>query len=234
MARQRSLERLDRIVEAGLEHFLRKGYRGTRIDEIAEDAGVSAGSVYNYCTSKESLFDLCLSRGLGNQELPTQLPHDVLPSTNVIERAWDRFQASTRFEILAAVREGRAAGVYSLEEITEALYDWLDTNGRGIRLIERCARDWPELDHYYQAAFRGPGFAALTEVVEAERAAGRVSAAGPADITARIVVELCAYFAMHRRKDRLDLGDRDDEVRATVLEFIRLALSPVGVEGITT
>lgn len=226
MARKHSRERLERIVETGLAHFLRKGYRRTRIDGIAADAGVSAGSIYNYCTSKEALFDLCLCRALGHWELPDVLPHDAHPTTSVIDRAWERFLSTTRFEVMAAVHEGRAAGVYTLDEIAEVLYDWIDTTGRGIRLIERCAGDWPELAHYYYATFRGRGLSGLAEVVDAEVKAGRATEVGPADITARLIVEICAYFAMHRRKDVDHMGDRDDEVRATVLEFIKLALRP--------
>lgn len=226
MAKRLSPERLDGIVETALAHFLRHGYRRARIDRIAKDAGVSAGSVYNYCASKEALFDLCLRRAFGDSQLPEALPHSLHPSTSVIDRAWETFVSSTRFEVIAAVHEGRAAGVYTLDEIAEFLYDWIDTHGTGIRLMERCSSDWPELAHYYSATFRTPGLSGLADALDEEVRANRAAEVGPSDITARIIVEICAYFAMHRRKDPLDLSDRDDEVRATVLEFIKLALRP--------
>ncbi|MCH7715020.1 MAG: TetR/AcrR family transcriptional regulator [Gemmatimonadetes bacterium] len=214
------------MIEAGLAHFLRKGYRRTRIDEVAADAGVSAGSIYNYCTSKEALFDLCLDRAFGCSELPTVLPHDAHPTTNVIDQAWERFLSSTRSEVMVAVHEGRAAGSYTLVEIVEVLYDWLDANGKGIRLIERCASEWPELASYFYVSFRRRGVLGLAKVVEAETEAGRAIAAGPPEITARIIVEICSYFAMHRRKDPDDMHYDDHVVRASALEFIRLALRP--------
>lgn len=228
MVRKLSPERFDRMIETGLAHFLRKGYRRTRIDEVAADAGVSAGSIYNYCTSKEALFDLCLDRAFGCLELPTVLPHDAHPTTNVIDQAWERFLSSTRSEVMVAVHEGRAAGCYTLVEIVEVLYDWIDANGKGIRLIERCASEWPELASYFYLNFRRKGISGLAKVVEAEVEAGRAIAVGPPEVTARIIVEICAYFAMHRKKDPDDMGYDDDVIRGTALDFIQLALRPGG------
>jgi len=44
------------ILEAGLIHFLKFGFKGTSIDDIAKAAGVGKGTVYNYFENKEELF----------------------------------------------------------------------------------------------------------------------------------------------------------------------------------
>jgi len=44
-----------RILDAALELFSRRGYRGTQVRDIAERAGVSTGSVYHQFADKETL-----------------------------------------------------------------------------------------------------------------------------------------------------------------------------------
>ena len=61
MARRRSDDKRQRILEAAVEVFARKGYFGARVSEIAKKAGVADGTIYLYFRNKEdilvSLFD---------------------------------------------------------------------------------------------------------------------------------------------------------------------------------
>lgn len=52
----RSARKRRAILEAGTTLFLRQGYRGTSMDEIAAIAGVSKQTVYKHFDDKESLF----------------------------------------------------------------------------------------------------------------------------------------------------------------------------------
>jgi TetR/AcrR family transcriptional regulator, repressor of fatR-cypB operon len=57
-ARGRPAERPDRresILDAALRCFVDRGFYGTSMPEIAEAAGVSAGTIYHYFDSKEAL-----------------------------------------------------------------------------------------------------------------------------------------------------------------------------------
>jgi TetR/AcrR family transcriptional repressor of mexJK operon len=55
-AESRSARKRRAILEAGTTLFLRHGYRGTSMDEIAAIAGVSKQTVYKHFADKESLF----------------------------------------------------------------------------------------------------------------------------------------------------------------------------------
>jgi AcrR family transcriptional regulator len=55
-AESRSARKRRAILEAGRTLFLRHGYRGTSMDEIAAIAGVSKQTVYKHFADKESLF----------------------------------------------------------------------------------------------------------------------------------------------------------------------------------
>src|SRR5258707_2708129 len=53
------------IVDAAERHFLERGFQDAKVDEIAEEADVAVGSVYNHFGSKEGLYRASLERSLG-------------------------------------------------------------------------------------------------------------------------------------------------------------------------
>src|SRR6202047_4387120 len=54
--RRRKAERPKEILEAAFEEFSRSGYAATTLDQVAERAGVTKGTIYVYFESKEHLF----------------------------------------------------------------------------------------------------------------------------------------------------------------------------------
>jgi len=51
-----SESRRDRILEAAMRHFADRGYRGTRVEDVATEVGVAKGTVFLDFGSKEGLF----------------------------------------------------------------------------------------------------------------------------------------------------------------------------------
>jgi len=49
-----------RIVEAAYALFLRQGYHGTSMRQIAESAGITMGGIYNHFASKEAIWEAVL------------------------------------------------------------------------------------------------------------------------------------------------------------------------------
>src|SRR5215469_8617283 len=54
--RRRKAERPGEILEAAFTEFARNGYAATTLDQIAERAGVTKGTIYVYFENKEHLF----------------------------------------------------------------------------------------------------------------------------------------------------------------------------------
>ena len=63
MARHQDEEKRRRILDGAFITFGEKGYRNTTIKEIADKAGVAAGSVYTYFADKEMLFKSTVEDG---------------------------------------------------------------------------------------------------------------------------------------------------------------------------
>jgi TetR/AcrR family transcriptional regulator len=51
-----TLSRRDRILEAAMRQFADRGYRGTRVEDVANEVGVAKGTVFLDFGSKEGLF----------------------------------------------------------------------------------------------------------------------------------------------------------------------------------
>ena len=58
---ERSIEKKNRIIEAGYKLFSEVGYYGTNTAEIAKRAGVSTGIVYGYFQDKRDILISVLS-----------------------------------------------------------------------------------------------------------------------------------------------------------------------------
>lgn len=56
--------RRQQIIEAALTCFARNGFHQTTMQDVCKEAGLSAGAVYNYFTSKEEIINQCC---LGSQ-----------------------------------------------------------------------------------------------------------------------------------------------------------------------
>ncbi len=54
--RRRKEARPAEIIDAAMEEFTLNGFTGTRLTDVAQRAGISHGTIYNYFDSKETLF----------------------------------------------------------------------------------------------------------------------------------------------------------------------------------
>lgn len=63
-ARRRKEARPAEIGAAALELFVDKGFAATRLDDVAERAGVSKGTIYLYFDSKEALFKAAIEAAM--------------------------------------------------------------------------------------------------------------------------------------------------------------------------
>jgi AcrR family transcriptional regulator len=52
----RAAERREAIIEAAMDEFVARGYAATRLDDVAERAGVAKGTIYLHFKDKEALF----------------------------------------------------------------------------------------------------------------------------------------------------------------------------------
>src|SRR5215510_14881993 len=95
MPRRRPPDRFDQILDAATRVFGRTGLENSKMSEVAAEAGVSQGTLYNYVESKEALFRLLLERGLGTPKpAPSALPLKSPSPTALAHRMDEAIAAS--------------------------------------------------------------------------------------------------------------------------------------------
>ena len=92
MARPRSAQAHEQVLEAALRLFAERGIDATSMDAIAEASGVSKATIYKHWADKNTLCLEALARGLGiDQEPPRFLGGDI--RTSMIEVLTHRSRA---------------------------------------------------------------------------------------------------------------------------------------------
>src|SRR3954449_8784676 len=61
---RRKARTVSAILDAAERHFLERGYESTKVDDIAHDADVAVGSLYNHFGGKEALYGALIERAL--------------------------------------------------------------------------------------------------------------------------------------------------------------------------
>jgi AcrR family transcriptional regulator len=70
--------RRDRILEAAMRHFADRGYRGTRVEDVAAEVGVAKGTVFLDFGSKEALFLEAFKRAVSLLPAWLDAPADIV------------------------------------------------------------------------------------------------------------------------------------------------------------
>ena len=226
MPRRRSPDRLDTIVAAALATFTAAGYRRARMTDVAAAAGVSPGLLYTYAESKEALFALVIRREAGTDL--TALPLPVATPTEaellaLIRGIFAEVGATPALD--AALAAERPADIASeVAAVMGEQFDGITRLRTLLRLVERCAADWPLLAREFYDGVRRPHLDRLEAYITTRNAAGLVAPVTDPAIAARFVMETIAWFANHRFGDHDGAALDDDAVRTEVVELLTRAL----------
>ncbi|HTT87683.1 MAG TPA: helix-turn-helix domain-containing protein [Acidimicrobiales bacterium] len=228
MARPPSRDKLSAIAESATVVFGRRGYRGTRMADVAAAAGVSSGSIFTYVESKEALFFLVFAAGFGVlDDPPLPVPTPAMAQTVALVR--DQLQKAPVSGLKAALKRERPDDMaVELREIVEERYVFLEGVWPLLAVIERCAVEIPELEQFYFRRARVGYFGRLASYLEKRASAGYLRPMPDYAVAARVVSETIAWFAWHRREGRDAQLYSDDAARTTVISFICAALLPEG------
>jgi hypothetical protein len=108
--------------------------------------------------------------------------------------------------------------------ILRELYGLLARNRVGIKLLDRCAHDQPELAAVWYRTGREGALELLTRYLEDRIRRRRLRSVGDVAVTARVVLETLVFWAVHRHWDpspqRMDEKTAED----TVVRFLLAAL----------
>jgi AcrR family transcriptional regulator len=220
--------RFQLLLDTATAVFLEQGYRRTQVADVAARMGLSKGSIYTYVESKEALFDCVLRFADRTQpaELPPVLPVPTPPPGATVELVEQRLIEEGGLPALAAALErARVTNVRAeLEAVLGELYDVLAGHRTAIKLLDRCALDYPDLAKLWYRAGREGALALLSRYLEDRARRGRVRRFEDAAAAARLVLETLVFWAVHRHWDPSPHVYDAESSRRTVLDFLISAL----------
>jgi len=221
-------DRFQELMDAATAVFLEQGYRRTQIADVAARMGVAKGSVYTYVESKEALFDCVLQHAdhVDRIGLPERLPVATPPPGATFERVQRRLAEDGALPSLtAALARARVTDVRNeLQTVLGELYDALARHRTAIRLLDRCAPDYPELAKVWYRSGREGALALLTRYLDERARRGRLRRFEDAAVAARIVLETVVFWAVHRHWDPSPQAVDESAARRIALAFLTSAL----------
>src|SRR5688500_8397493 len=227
MARRVPDDRLEQLVAVASRVFIAQGYAKTQMADVATALGVATGTVYLYVESKAALFDLLaryadVCRPLAKRRpLPFGTPRSGPTAQYVRELV---AQGQVPPTLTRALAQTRAADVRAeFEAIVRELYDTLAANRSGIKLLDRSARDFPELAAVWFEGARGGLITLLTQYLD-ERVRRRVFWTVPdTTVAARLIIETATFWAVHRHTDPHPQAVEEAVAKETVVQFLTRA-----------
>jgi len=227
MARTIPKDRFHDLVEAATTVFLEEGYRRAQIADVAARMGVAKGTVYLYVESKEALFHAVVRHADRREriELPDVLPFPTPPPGATLEEVRKRVAENGLPVLGEALARRRVTDVRAeLESILHELYGLLSRHRVGIKLLDRCARDHPELAAVWYDSGREGTQELLRLYLEDRIRRRRLASVEDPAVTARIVLETLVLWAVHRHWDPSPQDFDEDAAERAVVSFILRAL----------
>lgn len=235
MARSIPPDRMQRLLDAATEVFIDRGYRHTQMADVAEALGVAKGTLYLYVESKEALFDLAVRAADAGEDFrpPATLPVRTPRAGSTLRFVRERLLAGEELPALrrALGAKGASAGRAELEAIVREIYAVLARNRRGIKLIDRSARDYPELAALWFQDTRESLTGLLVQYVTRGTKLGVLRPVADPTVAARFVQETIAFWAIHRHWDPHPQRVDEDVARDTVVQLVVDALAPRTTKG---
>src|SRR4029453_4010368 len=142
-------DRFDDLIQAATAVFLEQGYRRTQMADVAARLGVAKGTLFLYGESKEALLDAVLRHADADEAIPIpgQRPLPTPPPGATLALIEKRVAESASLPAPphALPRQRVVNAKAELTEIVRELYALLARHRVAIKLLDRCAADYPEL-----------------------------------------------------------------------------------------
>jgi len=220
-------ERFHELVEAATSVFLEQGYRRTQMADVATRMGVAKGTVYLYVESKEALFDAVVRNADRHERiaLPEELPVPTPPPGATLEEVRKRVAETGLPRLTEALARQRVVDVRAeLEGVVRELYGLLARHRVGIKLLDRCAHDHPELADVWYGSGRESVQDLLCRYLQDRIRRRRLAPVEDPSVSARIVLETAVFWAVHRHWDPSPQPVEERTAEDAVVQFVVRAL----------
>jgi len=198
-------QRFQDLVDAATTVFIAQGYRRTQMADVAQALGVAKGTVYLCVESKEALFGVTLRYADAPRPIaaPATLPIPTPARGRTLRYVQDRLARDPASPTLQAAfgRSRMQTGPEDLAAILREILQAMTRNRIGIKLVDRCAAEYPELAEVWFGRGRRALLAQLTAYLERGIRLRQFRCVPDPAVAARLVIETLVFWAVHRHWD---------------------------------
>lgn len=213
------------VIDAAVSVFARRGYRRTRMADIASEAGLSPGALYRYVESKDALLLLVFSDAAATTHtfpVATPSPQHLMKT---ISRRLAKLGQTPALD--AALTQRATEDVRAeLRSILNERYDLIARGWPLLAVVERSAIDIPEMFDRYFRGGRRPLTDKLAAYLEQRQTTGALRHTHDTRLAARFVEESLTWFAWHRHGDPDSADISEEHARAVAVDMNISALMP--------
>lgn len=195
--------RLPELIAAAVHVSTREGYPLARMSDVAAEMGLSEAAIDRYTGSKEDLFVSAIRHSLALEDMPAgDLSLSPTPLAVTVWEACEFVAEAVPFGTLTEALSGHGPGdtATELEKILLELFELESRTREATHMLERSARELPEMADLLKAGIRAPVLAALIKHL-ASRAEAGTQRRTPDPAATRLVLETLTWFARHRFSD---------------------------------
>lgn len=154
-------DRITGIVKAAAAVFSRLGFRQAQMGEIAKEAGVANGTLYNYFESKSHLFLYVIENGIPAEGAAAPSPDKFSgrDEGELLQILETDLKTRGRLHSVETLLGGAADHIDATEEISQIIsevWDVVEKNRVQIAILERSSSELPELQEIYDT--NGPQY----------------------------------------------------------------------------
>jgi AcrR family transcriptional regulator len=196
--------RFQQLIDAASAVLIAQGYRRTQMADVADAMGVAKGTVYLYVESKEALFDVVLRYADAPRPVdpPDTMPVPTPSPGRTLRYVRDRLAQPASLKLRETLGRTRTqTGAEELTAIFSEIYESMARNRTGIKLVDRCAVDYPELAKLWFTEGREVLLGELARYLTAGMRKRRLRSVPDPAIAARLVLETLVFWAVHRHWD---------------------------------
>lgn len=203
--RRRKEARPQEILDAALACFAKKGFAATRMDDIAENAGVTKGTIYLYFENKEGVFKALVRESIG-----------------------------TRVgQVLDEVHEFEGSSRELLRVALTTIGEFLRTSDRVVlpKIMLAEAGNFPELARFYRTEIIDKGLGALGAIVERGIKRGEFRAIDPQHVARLCIGPLLLSAVWRTTFAQFDAAPYD--YRGFLETHLDVLLRGIAAEGVS-
>jgi AcrR family transcriptional regulator len=229
--RRKPAGRLHQIAAGAATILSERGYRLAQMADVARECDLSAGALYSYVESKEALLHLALSYVFEIEPDENDLPYRISFPKETLNLLKHEIERDAIWPVLSERLQKLGSGLHSenIAEVAAELFDMMHRRRRAIWLLDRCAKDVPKIAALYVKHVKVRYLKDLEALISRGQSGRLIYRDVDAASAARGVLEMVAWFAVHRLRDAVPLPRSEEKARGGAISLAVHALcrSPV-------